>query len=315
MKKLVLAITAMYALTACNLGYEKTASGFQYKLKKGKGGDAIKAGMFVKMDVEYRLDRNNDSLLNSTYGKVPVFTMVDTSVNSRYSFMEILPKAQVGDSGEFVMSIDSLKSKKMIPDYSGVFKKGGLIKGKFRILQAYKTEADVTAAYQKELDAVKQREIKDLENYLTSKGIKTQKTKSGAFVAITEPGDLTNRPDSTKQALIMYAGKLRSNGKVFDTNLDNSKGHTDPLPVIVGQRRVILGWEEALPFFGKGGKGTIYIPSSLAWGPQSPSPDIPPYSDVIFDVQIKDVTAIPATAAAPPPPPQIQGAPAEAPKK
>src|SRR3954470_15705078 len=92
----------------------------------------------------------------------------------------------------------------------------------------------------------------------------------------------------------MYKGYFLTNtDKVFDTNMDTSKGHTNPIDVSVGSGSVIPGWEEALPYFGKGGKGKIYVPAMLAYGPQGSQGAIPPYSNLIFDVEVKDVKDAP----------------------
>ncbi len=78
-------------------------------------------------------------------------------------------------------------------------------------------------------------------------------------------------------------------GKVFDTNMDTSKHHTDPMEVVVGEGRVIQGWDEALPYFTKGSKGKTYIPSMLGYGMRGGGGDIPPYANLIFDIEVKDV--------------------------
>ena len=86
----------------------------------------------------------------------------------------------------------------------------------------------------------------------------------------------------------MYVGKLL-NGTIFDANMGADAKHTEPLPVPVGQGRVIKGWDEGLALLKKGSKATFYIPSPLAYGSQSPSPLIPANSVLVFDVEIKSV--------------------------
>ena len=93
---------------------------------------------------------------------------------------------------------------------------------------------------------------------------------------------------------VKYKGYLMSdNSKIFDTNMDSSKGHTEPYEVAVGRGGVIVGWTEGLPYFGKGAKGKIFIPSYLAWGPQGSPPDIPANANVIFDIEILDIKDAP----------------------
>ena len=65
--------------------------------------------------------------------------------------------------------------------------------------------------------------------------------------------------------------------------------------------------------FKKGGKGTLYIPAFLAYD-QSPGPGHKPYENLIFDVEIADVTDAPKQSNAPAMPqmpqmPQQQGRP------
>jgi FKBP-type peptidyl-prolyl cis-trans isomerase len=86
----------------------------------------------------------------------------------------------------------------------------------------------------------------------------------------------------------MYKGQTFS-GKVFDTNMDTSFKHTDPLAFTVGVGQMIRGFDEGVRFLGKGGKGRIYIPSTLAYGAQSPSPDIKPFENLMFDVEVLDI--------------------------
>ena len=91
----------------------------------------------------------------------------------------------------------------------------------------------------------------------------------------------------------MYKGYLQSNGKVFDTNIDTSKGHTDPIQIPVGSRGAIQGFAEGLPYFGKGGKGKILIPAMLGYGSTPQGADIPAYSNLVFDIEVLNVTDAP----------------------
>lgn len=296
---LALAAVAI-VMGSCNTNYEKTKSGLAYKIYKGKGnGTLLKAGMFAKLNIEYLLSPK-DTILNSTYGKVPLFTAVDTGSKNNYSFMELLPKVKQGDSVIFTISVDSLKAKGAIPDYNEMFKRGDQIKCKMSILKTYTNENDIKADYEKEMASEKDREVKDIKDYLSKKGIKAEQTQNGAFVQVEVPGD-AQKAQTGKVASIMYKGYfLNDTKKVFDTNMDSSKGHTAPIDVPVGQGQVIPGWEEALPYFGKGGKGKIFVPAMLAYGPQGSQGAIPPYANLIFDVEIRDVKDAPPKPATPP---------------
>lgn len=298
MKKIILAAAAAISLASCAVNYDKTPSGLVYKIIPGKGGDSLKAGNYVKYNVAFLLTERGgkeDSLLNQPTSMAS-YIQVDTSKRAEYSFMEIMPKLKAGDSAVVIISVDSLKSKKFIdPNDSTVFVKGSSIQCKLRILQVFKDESTVRADYEKEIKNEEARQVKSVEDYMASKNLKGTKTKNGAFVVLDNAGDQTLKADSGKIAYVKYKGYLMSdNSKVFDTNMDSTKGSTEPYPVTVGRRGVIQGWEEALPYFGKGATGKIFVPSFLGYGPQGNGP-IPPNSNLIFDIQIVDVKDAPAT--------------------
>jgi len=51
---------------------------------------------------------------------------------------------------------------------------------------------------------------------------------------------------------------------------------------------VVPGFSEALQLMQKGGEYRIWIPSELAYGEQSPGPEVPSNSVLIFDVSLLD---------------------------
>ena len=87
-----------------------------------------------------------------------------------------------------------------------------------------------------------------------------------------------------------YTGKLLI-GTPFDSNVDPQFGHVSPFVFALGTGQVIRGWDEGIALFKKGGKGVLYIPSSLAYGERSPGPQIPANSVLIFDVEVVDAGA------------------------
>lgn len=297
MKKIILAAVAAIALASCGVNYDKTPSGLVYKIFPGKGGDTLRAGSYVKYNVEFVLTGRTgktDSLLNLPSG-MPSYIQVDTSKRAEYSFMEIMPKLRGGDSAVVIISVDSLKNKKALdPSDSIVFVNGSSIECRLKIVQVFKDENTVRADYEKEIKVEEAKQSKAVEDYIAGKGLKGIKTKNGAFVVLDNPGDASLKADSGKLASVKYKGYLMSdNSKIFDTNMDSSKGHTEPYEVAVGRGGVIVGWTEGLPYFGKGAKGKIFIPSYLAWGPQGSPPDIPANANVIFDIEILDIKDAP----------------------
>ncbi len=77
-----------------------------------------------------------------------------------------------------------------------------------------------------------------------------------------------------------YTGAIASTGKIFESSYDSGQ------PVTFGLDQVIPGWTQGVPGMKEGGKRRLIIPAELAYGAQSPSPDIPPNSDLVFDIEL-----------------------------
>jgi len=294
MKKAIIAIATIVFLASCHANYDKAHSGLVYKIFPGKGGAKLATAKFVKLDIEYSVKRHGkDSVLNSTFGKFPQFSPIDTGARVEYSYMELLPKCSVGDSIEFSLSADTLRKRNVnLP--LNLFPKGDFIKGRIKVLGAFNTRDEIMADVTKEETKQKAREAKGIDDYVAKNHLPNiQKSKGGVYVSVEDAGT-GPKADTGKLAMVRYKGYYLT-GEVFDTNIDSTKGHAsaEGYPVTVGAHGVIPGWEEALPFFGKGGKGKIVVPSALGYGPQ-PYNGIPGNSTLVFDLEIVDVKDAPA---------------------
>jgi FKBP-type peptidyl-prolyl cis-trans isomerase FkpA len=293
MRTTITLLTAIVLLASCNQ-YQKTPSGLSYKITKGGSNEKLKNGQFVKFNIEYKVPPK-DSVLSSSFGHMPAYIVIDTTRTTRHSFLEIITQCAVGDKIEFVLNVDTLKKMGMI-EYNNIFHARDMIRGRVEILKAFTVQAEASADLEKETNLEKDREIKELQDFTAKKGIKTQSTASGVLVEVQSAGD-AQKADSGKQTKVMYKGSLL-NGRVFDSNTDKNGRNTEPLTFVVGTRAMIPGLDEGVRLFGKGGKGRIYIPAMLAYGQNGQPPLIPGYSNLIFDVEVVDVSAPPPPAPA-----------------
>ncbi len=100
--------------------------------------------------------------------------------------------------------------------------------------------------------------------------------------------------ESGMKVRVDYAGYL-TDGTLFDTSLDSvGRMHNfdrggypfQPLEFVVGQGKVIRGWDEGLTTDMRvGGRRRLIIPPELAYG-QHGSGSIPPNSTLIFDIEV-----------------------------
>lgn len=276
-----------------------------YKITHGSSKEKLKHGQFVKFNISFTVPEK-DTVLNNSFDKVPAYFMIDTARLTKHNFTEILTLCAVGDVVDFKLSNDTLKKMGAI-DYNDVFPKGGMITGKVEFIKVFPTEAAMMEDYQKEIAAQRNREMDALVKVLDKKGEKYIKDTAGVLVVVKVAGD-TVKAAAGKTADVFYKGYLadgKDAGKEFDSNMSKEKNpNQQPFAVNVGTGMVIRGWDIGLKYFGKGGKGTIYIPSMNAYGPQGSPPVIPAYSNLAFDIEITDVKQGP-----PPPPPAIPTAP------
>jgi peptidylprolyl isomerase len=77
-----------------------------------------------------------------------------------------------------------------------------------------------------------------------------------------------------------YTGALCSNGTIFQSSHDFGK------PATFGLNQVIAGWTQGVPGMKVGGTRRLIIPARLAYGTSSPSSNIPPNSDLVFDIEL-----------------------------
>jgi FKBP-type peptidyl-prolyl cis-trans isomerase FkpA len=301
-KNTIQLLLAIVLFASCNQ-YEKTPSGLAYKFTKGSGKEKLKHGQSIKMNIEYKLTAK-DSILSSSFGHIPVYFVLDTAHLGKYNFTELLTSSSEGDKIDFRLSIDTLKKMGMV-EYNNVFHKGDFIAGKVDIIKVFPGQPEMMADYQKELETEKQKEIAVLKAYTDKKGIKTQSTPAGVLVEVINAGDAV-KADSGMQASVLYRGTFIDSKVAFDSNMvANAPGGGHPYDVVVGTAAVIKGWDEGLKLFGKGGKGRLFVPAMLAYGPQGSQPVIPPYANLIFDVEITNV----AKPAPKPVQPAMPGAP------
>lgn len=81
--------------------------------------------------------------------------------------------------------------------------------------------------------------------------------------------------------MVHYTGTL-INGKKFDSSVDRG----EPFPFILGQNRVIQGWELGVLGMKVGEKRKLTIPPQLAYGNQAIGEIIPANSTLIFEVEM-----------------------------
>lgn len=110
-------------------------------------------------------------------------------------------------------------------------------------------------------------------------GVRT--TASGLQYLVLKEGD-GKRPSATSNVKCHYEGML-TDGTLFDSSIQRGEPATFPL------NGVIAGWTEGLQLMSEGARYRFFIPYNLAYGERGAGQSIPPYSALVFDVELISV--------------------------
>ncbi len=91
--------------------------------------------------------------------------------------------------------------------------------------------------------------------------------------------------------VVHYTGWLYDSSKPdsHGAKFDSSRDRGTPFRFVLGQGRVIRGWDEGVAGMKVGGQRTLVIPSQLGYGARGAGGVIPPNATLIFDVELLDV--------------------------
>ena len=132
-------------------------------------------------------------------------------------------------------------------------------------------------------DPAAAKNLKEGQDFLAAnkekKGVVT--TASGLQYQVISEGKGAS-PKKTDVVRVHYHGTL-TNGKVFDSSVERKKPEEFPV------NQVIPGWTEALQKMKVGDKWKVFVPSELAYGPESRGEVIRPFSVLVFDVELLEI--------------------------
>lgn len=268
-------------------GFSVTETGLEYQIiKNAKAGTQPKVGDYVELHI---LTKGGDSVLfesRRVNENKPVSIQL-APASFKGDLVEGIMMMTPGDSAVFNMSVDSLIK-------AGIPSQAWMKEGTNQKLTYYVSLVSVKTAdaVKKEQDAKSAQQVgiddQLLQDYFKANNIKATRTASGLYYKIDKAGTGENAKAGQK-VTVNYTGKTMD-GKPFDSNVDPAFQHVQPFSFNLGQGQVIRGWDEGVQLLKKGSKGTLYIPSTLAYGAQGTGP-IKPNAVLIFDIEVTDIEA------------------------
>jgi FKBP-type peptidyl-prolyl cis-trans isomerase FkpA len=294
---MLLSSALVVGLFSCNKsefdGFTKAENGLHYQFfTQDENGVKAVEGDGVSIKIVYALKRTpNDSVLfdsklNSEDGSGTVRYILPKSSFSG-SLEDAIKMMAKNDSAAFIISADSffLKSNKMqaLPPFA---KPGDklLITIKMMEIKTKKELEENQKKQEAEIAKLGEAEKPKLDQYLMENKITTAPTASGLIFIETQKGKGKEHPTATDEVTVHYTGTLLD-GTKFDSSVDRGEPATFPL------NRVIPGWTEAIQLMTKGSKAKLIIPSNLGYGPSGMGREIPPFSILLFEVELLDFKA------------------------
>ncbi|MDX1348610.1 MAG: peptidylprolyl isomerase [Putridiphycobacter sp.] len=161
----------------------------------------------------------------------------------------------------------------------------------FNATEVFKKVSDQIAVVEKKklerlkkLQAMSMDEKKaDFKERVLTQYPKAVQTESGLMYVVEKTGTGESPNANGTKVKVHYTGYYLDGSGKFDSSVDRGT----PFEFNCGQGRVIAGWDEGIPLMNKGAKYKLIIPYWLGYGPNGGGP-IPPYSDLLFDVELID---------------------------
>lgn len=287
---------------AQQLTWQSTPKGLQYHIFTDNAGAKIKLTDVVTFNAIQKTDK--DSVLFNTYtGGTPVKLQVQQSQNIG-DLMDIFPLLTAKDSAVVKVPTDSIFKghEEQRPPFLGSGSSLVFVLKIEKVQTIDEAMAERNAAMEKakaEAAKMKDAEVSNMQKYIADNKLVVKTMPSGLRYVITEP-TLKRKPLKGDTVYVNYAGRTLE-GKLFDSSIEsvakagglNQPGRPyEPLNFVIGEGHVIKGWEEGLALMNEGSKGTLIIPSALAYGEQGAGADIKPYSPLVFDVELVKISPI-----------------------
>lgn len=305
-KNLIVLSIAVLALSSCKQ-FQEGEGGMMYKIHNDKEGATIQEGDFVSLNAIQKTE--GDSVIYNSYDYDRPALLVREKSAFKGDLFTAIGMLSEGDSATFKISIDSMTAKMGMPRPANI--KGDYMVYTFKVNKVIPKGKSTEQAFQAQIDTflkaeqdkAKNSEAGRLKAFISKENLKPTVTASGLNYVISKKGNgpVAKTGDTVE---VHYTGRFLT-GKVFDTSREDvaKKNNTfmqgrpyQPIKIPVGVGSgIIQGWEEALQLLPQGSEATLILPSRLAYGEQGMPQSIPPYTPLVFDVQI--VKVIPAKAA------------------
>ena len=281
MKAALLMAVSAVAFVGCNNskypGFKTMDNGVNIKYHtKGEGNKKPVVNSMVTLNMNYGLA---DTVLFES-GSLPeplVFPVIEpTFQGDLYSALTLL---NVGDSVTIAFPADSFfMVMAQMPKSPEFVKPGDVMYFDLKLVDV-KTEEETKAEQHAMMLQMKAQEQEVLTKYLADKNITTAPLPSGLYYTETKKG--SGPLPKVGDVLKVHFSVSMIEGFPLFSNFDK-----EPMDIEFGQQFDTKGFDEALGYLRKGTRASLIVPSNIAFDSTGRSQMIPPYSTILYDVEL-----------------------------
>lgn len=285
-KQSFLYLLVLSILTAgCN-NYSKTESGLRYKfLHRSDKKNLPVEGNYLQC--YYSITNSEDSVVLSIFGKTPDRILLTKPTHAGGDIMEALSIMSEGDSAQFLINADSFYLKtRMDAELPSYIKPGTDLKFVIKMDRKL-TKFQVDSLVNTEKIKRWNDEIVNINKYVKKNGMEvTLDTLTGIRSQFYR-----TMPDTAKQVSYGKVVKFHYIGKLMDgTEFYNTYTLAKPeINKISREQFQPIGLYDLLIKMREGEQATFILPYDLAFGAKGVEGMIPPYSTLIYDINILKV--------------------------
>lgn len=299
---MIAAATLSVLLAACNHGGSQgdftvdKATGVQYKfIEHNENGTKPVAGDYAQVEMLFKTSKDSVIMNTHTMRKRPGDTSHGISIPLKFNFTGCLEQGitlmSAGDSAIFKINADSLFVKqfqmKKLPPY---IQPGSYLIFQVKLLyfqtaqQLQQMRQQMMAKKQAEAEMMKAQEQPAIQKYMTDHHYDVKPNADSIYILKKTVGKGKEISDGDT-VTVAYTGRLLS-GQGFDSS---TAAHGPYKFAYSANAPAIKGWIFALKGAHQGEKETVLIPSALGYGQYGMGGAIPPYTPLLFDMEVLKV--------------------------
>jgi FKBP-type peptidyl-prolyl cis-trans isomerase FkpA len=267
-------------LSACGTNKsQRTNSGLEYTIHFS--GEGRKAALGDILQLKFAYTTKLDSVLFSSIALTDSMILEYTD-NMPFSQMkEALGMMGEGDSMTFIFAADSVFEKVFDAETPSTFADNDIIKWKVKMVKLFSRE-EFKKTIEQRIAQIARNEDNAIASYCIANEIFAEATSTGLVYASFKDGT-GKQPALGDTLVVKYTGRFLS-GQIFDSSDDG----TGSIRFILGDGKMIDGWEEGFSYMKEGGVARFIIPSRLAYGIKGFGP-VQPDTPLVYDVELLKV--------------------------